>query len=101
MGILDKLFEKHKAPINTVKDLTIPPDRKKETKPSFQNNTAYPPSVFHQMDLLYLPEDVGGDKYLLVVTDVGSPATDVRPLAKRDAKTVLKAIDDIYKKKIP
>ena len=97
MGVLDKLFEKHNANIQAVKDLTIPSNRKKETKPSFQNNPAYPAGKFHQIDLLYLPEDVGGDKYLLVIADVGSPACDVKPLEKRDARTVLNAIEYIYK----
>jgi hypothetical protein len=97
MGVLDKLFEKHKVNPQAVKDLTIPPNRKKETKPSFQNNASYPAGKFHQIDLLYLPEDVGGDKYLLVIADIGSPACDVKALAKRDAKTVLNAIDYIYK----
>ena len=97
MGVLDKLFEKHNANPQAVKDLTIPANRKKETKPSFQNNPAYPAGKFHQIDLLYLPEDVGGDKYLLVIADVGSPACDVKPLEKRDAKTVLNAIEYIYK----
>jgi hypothetical protein len=97
MGVLDKLFEKHNANIQTVKDLTKPADRKKETKPSFRNNPSYPAGVFHQIDLLYLPEDVSGDKYLLVIADIGSPACDVKPLANRDATTALKAIDYIYK----
>jgi hypothetical protein len=96
MGILDKLFDKYDSNLQSVKDLTKAPNRKKETKPTFRNNPAYPPGLFHQIDLLYLPEDVGGSKYLLCIADIGSPACDVKPLEKRDAKTVLKAIDDIY-----
>jgi CRISPR/Cas system CSM-associated protein Csm2 small subunit len=97
MGILDKVFEKHKANTKAVKDLTKPPNRKNETKPQFRASGAYPAGKYHQMDLLFLPEDVGGDKYLLVVTDIGSGKTDARPISNKTGKEVLKQVNDIYK----
>ena len=59
-----------------------------------------PPSYqSYQADLLYLPEDEG-NKYALVVTDVGSRLTDVEPLKEKSSKAVKVAFEKIFKRKI-
>ena len=98
MGIFDKMLQKHKINDNVVKDLTEV-GKKTGVKTSFDRHF-YRFNFVHQADLLYLPEDdtMQGKhaKYLLVVTDIGSGKTDVRPLAQRTANVVLKAIKEIY-----
>ena len=51
----------------------------------------------HQVDILYLPDD-RGYKFCLVVCDVATSLMDTMPLKKIDSNTVLKAIQDIYKR---
>lgn len=53
----------------------------------------------HQADLLYLPND-DGNKYLLVVVDVGSRKVDAEPLKAKGSEDVLKAFKNIYDRKI-
>ena len=96
MGILDKLFDKHAIQNTLARELTKPV-KSFGTKTHF-SRTFYQPKKNHQIDLLYLPEDKSGSKYLCVVTDIGSGLTDARALKTRDGETVLKAIVDIYKK---
>jgi hypothetical protein len=52
-----------------------------------------------QADLLYLPEDEGY-KYLLVVVDIATRLCDAEPLKSKDAKSVAKAMQKIFKRKI-
>lgn len=52
-----------------------------------------------QCDLLYLPHDQGY-KYVLVAVDIGSRLCDAEPLKNREATTVLKALERIFKRKI-
>ena len=96
MGILDKLFDKHKITNTLSRDLTKPV-KSFGAKTSF-NRAFYTHNSVNQMDLLYLPQDDNGSKYLLVVVDIGTGKTDARKLANRTGATVLKAVLDIYKK---
>jgi len=52
----------------------------------------------HQADILYLPHD-DGNKYLLVVVDVGSRHVDAEPLKSRTSEDTLSAIKKMYKRK--
>ena len=96
MGILDKLFDKHAIKNNLAIDLTKPV-KSFGAKTHF-NRAFYAPNSTHQIDLLYLPEDKNGSKYLCVVTDIGSGLTDCRAIKTRDGATVLEAIVNIYHK---
>lgn len=53
-----------------------------------------------QIDTLYLPEDPSGNKYLLVIVDIGSRLCDCEPMKTRDAKTTTKSLEKIYKRGI-
>jgi hypothetical protein len=62
------------------------------------NMPKYPesePNIFHQADLLFLPND-NGYKYALVVVDVGNSITDAEPLQTKQQEEVLKAFKIIY-----
>lgn len=70
----------------------------KPTKDKGLNAPTYPDfkdNVFHQMDILFLPDD-DGYKYALVIVDVGSRLVDARPLKTKSASDVLKALKQIY-----
>ena len=101
MGIFEKLLVKHDIQNETAKELTQPVSER--IKKSGQVKTTfdrayYRPGNTHQADLLYLPTDDKGYKYLLVVIDIGSGIMDARPLKVRDGATVLREFQDIYKK---
>jgi hypothetical protein len=53
------------------------------------------PNVFHQADLLFLPNDKGF-KYALVVVDVGTSIADAEPLKTKQQDEILKAFKTIY-----
>jgi hypothetical protein len=57
------------------------------------------PNTFHQMDLLFLPDD-NGFRYALVVTDVGNRITDAEPLKTKNPNEVLEAVKKIYSRDI-
>ena len=99
MGILDQLFEKHgiNQTNNLARALTQPIRRFGATT-SF-NRAFYRPNFVHQIDLLFLPEDYDKSRYLLVCVDIGSGIVDARALKNKEAKTVLNAMIDIYRKK--
>ena len=112
MGLTDKILDALKITSTTsaTKDLTDVPKQKGETT-TFKNSN-YVPGNYHQMDLLFLPEDTSKEKgkkkgkgkatpkkgyrYLLVITDIGSGAVDARPLKTKEGKGVLKAVQDVY-----
>ena len=120
MGLIGKIFEKFDLGKSEAKTLTEAVKRKGETKPTFLNPN-YKPGDYHQMDLLFLPEDRSkvdrkeanfddgntqkkskktiqkGNKYLLVITDIGSGAVDARPLKSKDGDVVLKKTLEVYK----
>lgn len=63
------------------------------------HQVSYTPFYEQQMDLLTLPDDKGY-KYALVVVDINTGITDAEPLKNKEAETVAKALDTIYKRKI-
>ena len=102
MGVLDSVFRKYGISASSVKELTEPPNpisRKNSAKGGFRKSGLYRPNQTHQMDLLELPEDIGGEHYLLVVTDIATGATDARPLAQKTMELVYKNVLDIYEGK--
>lgn len=72
----------------------IPPKEKGEAVP---HTNVYHKDSVHQADLLFLPTDKGF-RYLLVVVDLHSGATDAEPLKGKDAALVFKALQAIYKR---
>lgn len=75
-----------------------PIEPKKEVRPKFSFN--YAPNEQHQADILFLPHDEQ-HKYALIIVNVGYPRVcDAEPLLNKDAKSVLKAIKAIYKRKV-
>lgn len=50
-------------------------------------------------DLLILPKTKAGFRYLLVIIDYGSNEFDIEELKNKDPKTVLKAMETIFKRK--
>ena len=62
MGLTDKILDALKLTSTTsaTKDLTEVPKQKGE--PTTFKNPNYPPGNFHQMDLLFLPEDTSKEK---------------------------------------
>eukprot|EP01033_Poteriospumella_lacustris_P024927 gene24927-gene21955 len=55
-------------------------------------------NVYHQADILYMPED-NGYKYALVVVDLYDGTLDAEPLKVRDNTTIIKAFQKIYSRK--
>lgn len=55
-------------------------------------------NIYHQADILYMPEDKQY-KYILVVVDLYDGAFDAVKLKIRDNETILKAFDKIYGRK--
>lgn len=56
--------------------------------------------VVNQADVLYLPTDEKGFKYLLVVIDNGSRKIDFQPLKTHSSESIINAFEKIYKRKI-
>ena len=98
MTVIKTLLQKYNADSTLLKQITDPPKRTKHATTTFKGSGNYQPGEVHQMDLLFLPEDATGDRYLLVVTDIDSPATDARPLATKNGRAVLNALKDIYER---
>jgi len=57
------------------------------------------PNFFQYLDTLYLPNDKGFI-YALVLTDQGSRLMDLEPMKDRKASDIIKALKNIYKRKI-
>ena len=55
----------------------------------------------HQMDIMFMPEDKSGSKYILCVIDIASRFKAARPLKSKNADTILSALKAIYGKKSP
>lgn len=83
LSTVDQLFKKPTKP----KGVNIP------HMPEFEND------YYHQADLLFLPND-DGYKYALVVVDLGSRLVDARSIKDKNANTIIKAFESIYKGKI-
>jgi hypothetical protein len=89
---------KDKPKDNTLlSNLTRTPKRDDKTNmPTTQNPN---PFVDQQADLLFLPND-RGYRYALVVVDIATRKTDAEPIKNKLADTVLKAMKNIYNRKI-
>lgn len=69
-----------------------------ETGGQMPSSQVYHPNIYHQADLLYMPEDEKF-KYILTCIDLYDGACDAEPLKDRDNKTVLDGFTKIYKRK--
>jgi hypothetical protein len=89
MGLLDAVLNKYNV-TSDVKILTTAPEKHKAYKTSFRKSGNFPDNKYHQMDVLFLPKDQTGHKYLLVVTDIGTGAVDARPMKFKKASKASK-----------
>ena len=96
-SIINKILKK-KA--DYIEDLTTLEPKKPEYKASHRGDVDGFKGKRVQADLLYLPTDPKKYKYLLVVVDNYSAKTDAEPLKKRDAISIIKALDKILKRQI-
>jgi len=62
-----------------------------------KDNIPLIPNYNEQSDILFLPTTSDGYKYLLVITDLATNKFDFEPLKNKDAKTVLEAMNKIFK----
>ena len=88
--ILQRFNIKKKSLVN---ELTQVPKKPKTT--GSYNSKYINPHQYHQIDILYLPND-NGFKYALVVVDVASKQVQVRAQKTRSSKETLKSIKSIY-----
>jgi hypothetical protein len=95
MSLLKTLL-KDKGGAELVSALIAPPIRDDPAMTTFRMSGGYKNGKVHQMDVLFLPEDTTGDRYLLVVVDIGSGKTDAVPLKKKSAEAVMRALQTIY-----
>ena len=80
---------------NIVQNLTQVP--KKDNKNNTPHTENYKQNNTHQIDLLMLPND-DGYKYAVVVVDLMSGMIGAEAIKNKQSSTVLKALQDIYKK---
>ena len=102
MGIYDNIFHELGLTTNAnensiLKNLTRKP--RKEPKKVMPHTTASKIYSTEQIDSLYMPND-NGYKYILVVVDIATRLMDAEPMKDREAKTTVKALEKIYKRKI-
>lgn len=98
MEELEALFglDKKKNKNKIIKKLyTLPKKDKGVNAPKFAE---VEPDITQQADLLFMPNDEG-NKYMLVVIDIGSRKVDAEPLKDKTSETVLSAFKNIYKRK--
>ena len=75
---------------------------KKPTKPKRDEMTRFQPApkdMYHQADLLHMPND-NGYKYALVVVDQGTRLCDVVPLESKTAEDVKHGFEVIYDRNV-
>jgi hypothetical protein len=72
---------------------SIPKTYRDSNEPTFQ---VFEKNAVHQADLLFLPTDRGGFKYLLVIVDAHTRLCDAMPLKIKTAQAVLNATKKIY-----
>lgn len=75
--LIDKLYQKPKKEIDT---------------PSYN---ILAPDVFHEIDVLSLPND-DGTGHLLTIIDVHNSLVDARPIRSMTMNNIIHALDDIY-----
>ena len=90
----------NKAENHMINNLTSAPKKEKSVDIPHMRNNILKAGVFQICDILYLPTDVFGYKYLLVIVDVFNRLCDAEPIKYRDHDTTLKAFEAIYKRKI-
>ena len=88
------------AETHMINNLTSAPRKEKGVDIPHIRNNILKAGVFQICDLLYLPVDAFGYKYLLVIVDVFNKLCDAEPLKFRDHDSTLKAFEAIYKRKI-
>ena len=94
-------FKQNKnEPTHMINNLTATPRKEKSVDIPHISNNILAPNVFQVADLLYVPSDAFGYKYILVVVDVFNKNCDAEPLKYRDAPAVLKAFEKLYARKI-
>ena len=95
--MLKALFKKHHISDSDVLDVTKKPNFREANHASTSfDRSYYQPGFVHQIDTLHLPTDANGDKFLLVIVDIGSGKMDCRPLPKITALATLERIKDMY-----
>jgi len=95
--MLKALFAKHQISDSEVLDITKKPNFRVANHASTSFDRSYfQPGDVHQIDTLHLPTDAKGDKFLLVVVDIGSGKMDCRPLPNITAIATLEKLKDIY-----
>jgi hypothetical protein len=94
MSKIDKILRKFNIKKDSlVNELTTVP--KKTMSTGTFNNKYITPHQYHQIDILYLPND-NGYKYALVVVDIASKQLQIRPQKTKTAKETLRSIRSIY-----
>ena len=89
-------FRENKNENSLLNNLLKPPKKDKTIDTPHTNNPMMNGS--HQADLLFLPDD-NGYKYALVVVDLATGKTDIKPLKSKTSKELLDAMKKIYKGK--
>ena len=68
----------------------------KESKfPSYRNGIMVP-NFLHQVDVLYLPTDPSGFKYLLTIIDVHNSLVGAYPMKFMKTESIIRALNHIY-----
>ena len=86
-----------------IEELDIDEDNTKPVKRPTKFTKVYDtvPHIAHynyMADLLILPETTRGNRYLLVVVDLGNDAFDIEPMKNKDASTVLTSFKAMFKR---
>jgi len=69
--------------------------KKERIFPSYKNSILSP-NYLHQADVLYLPEDPSGHKYLLTVIDVHNSLAGAYPLKNMNSSSIIDGFENIY-----
>ena len=94
MSKIDKILQRFNIKKNSlVNELTQIPKKPKTV--GTHNSKYIKPNQYHQIDILYLPND-NGYKYALVIVDVATKQVQVRAQKTKTAKETLKSFKSIY-----
>lgn len=94
MSIQELLNEFQDKNVNSlVKSLMKRP--KLERGAEMPKNQVFEPNIYHQADLLFMPDD-NGFKYILTVADVHNKHIDAEPLKNKEPVSVKNAFKKIY-----
>ena len=75
------------------------PIKKPKIFNKIKNNIPLKADYNFMADLLVLPEDKNGFKYLLVIVDLATDEFDIEPMKNKEASTTLKSMKIIFKRK--